>query len=516
MLLEEIGNMKIERTKNATRNIVFGSILKIYQIVIPFLMRTAIIYLLGIKYLGLNSLFASILQVLNLAELGVGSAMVFSMYKPIAEDDCSTICALLKLYRAYYRIIGIVILIAGCLLLPFLTHLVKGDIPSDINIYALYLMNLFATVLTYWIFAYKNSILQAHQRNDVGIKITIVTDTIKYVLQIITLAIFRSYYCFVFVVIFTQILTNIVTAFFVNKLYPQYKPSGSLENEERTQINTRIWDLFTSKIGLVVVSSTDTIVISAFLGLTTLAIYQNYFYIITAVLGLISILFASSMAGIGNSLVLESKEKNYNDFKKITFIVVWIAGWCTVCLLCLFQPFMEIWVGKNLMLGFSAVICFCVYCFTYAINQLLNLYKDAAGMWHEDRFRPLATAGVNLTLNLILVNFIGIYGIILSTVLSMIFVGMPWLLHNLFTVIFKRNPIQYILQLVQYTITIGAICAITYFIVNLLPETGNIIFILKIFVCCIVPNILFFLCFRYNTEYIEAKKMIMEIIKKEG
>ena len=145
--------MKIERTKNATRNIIFGTILKVYQIAIPFLMRTVMIYLLGIEYLGLNSLFTSILQVLNLAELGVGSAMVFSMYKPIAEDDEITICALMKLYRNYYRVIGFVILLAGCVLLPFLPHLIKSDVPPDINIYVLYLMNLFATVLTYWLFA---------------------------------------------------------------------------------------------------------------------------------------------------------------------------------------------------------------------------------------------------------------------------------------------------------------------------------------------------------------------------
>ena len=107
---------KIERTKNATRNIVFGVILKAYQILVPFLMRTAMIYLMGVQYLGLNSLFTSVLQVLNLAELGVGSAMIYSMYRPIAEDDDEKICALMKLYRTYYRAIGLVIAIVGCIL----------------------------------------------------------------------------------------------------------------------------------------------------------------------------------------------------------------------------------------------------------------------------------------------------------------------------------------------------------------------------------------------------------------
>jgi len=175
--------MKIERTKNATRNIIFGILLKVYQMLVPFAMRTAMIYLLGVQYLGLNSLFASVLQVLNLAELGVGSAMVFSMYKPIAEDDTDTICALMRLYKIYYRVIGAVVLILGLILLPFIPKLISGDVPADINVYILYLMNLAATVLSYWLFAYKNSVLQAHQRVDVTSKVMLITETIKYGLQ---------------------------------------------------------------------------------------------------------------------------------------------------------------------------------------------------------------------------------------------------------------------------------------------------------------------------------------------
>ena len=145
-------------------------------------------------------------------------------------------------------------------------------------------------------------------------------------------------------------------------------------------INHRIRDLFTSKLGGVIVNSADTVVISAFLGLTMLAIYQNYYYILTSIIGFVGIVFQSCTAGMGNSVIVETKEKNFNDLKKFTFLISWIAGFCTCCLLCLYQPFMEIWVGEDLMLGFSAVICFCIYYFVYEINQLLNTYKDAAGI----------------------------------------------------------------------------------------------------------------------------------------
>ena len=178
--------MRIERTKNATRNMVFGIALKIYQILMPFFMRTAMIYFMGVQYLGLNSLFTSILQVLNLAELGVGSAMVYSMYKPIAEDDTVTICALMKIYRTYYSAIGAVIAVVGVILTPIIPHLISGDLPTGLNVYILYWMNLGATVLSYWLFAYKNALFQAHQRVDVTSKVTIVTNTFQYAAQLLT------------------------------------------------------------------------------------------------------------------------------------------------------------------------------------------------------------------------------------------------------------------------------------------------------------------------------------------
>ena len=175
------------RTKNAARNLFFGTITRIYNLIIPFLMRTAMIYWLGMEYVGLNSLFTSILSVLNLAELGVGSAMTFSMYKPIAEQDTTRICALMRLYKIYYRIVGAVILVAGLVIIPVLPMLVKKDLPPDVNLYVLYLINLLTTVVSYWLFAYKNCLLFAHQRNDIGDKIGYVINTVKYGVQLAVL-----------------------------------------------------------------------------------------------------------------------------------------------------------------------------------------------------------------------------------------------------------------------------------------------------------------------------------------
>ena len=505
---------KIERTKNASRNIFFGVILKIYQILVPFLMRTAMIYLMGVQYLGLNSLFTSVLQVLNLAELGVGSAMVYSMYKPIAKDDDTTICALMKLYRTYYRVIGLVIAVVGCALTSFIPHLIKSDVPAGINIYILYLLNLGATVLSYWLFAYKNSILQAHQRNDVVSKVTLLTNTIQYGLQLFVLWAFHNYYLYVIVMLATQALTNIVTAVCADKLYPQFKPKGKVDKIQVQRINQRIKDLFTSKIGGIIYDSADTIVISAFLGLTVLAVYQNYFYIMNAITGLIAVVFQACMAGIGNSIVMESKEKNYQDLNKFTFIITWVAGSCSVCLLCIYQPFMELWVGKDLMLSLSAVVCFVVYFFVRQFNALFNLYKDASGMWHEDRLRPLAAALTNLALNLILVQFIGIYGILLSTVLAILCVGVPWLLHNLFTVIFeKKHMWHFIGRLAKYTFVVFISCVVTYFICSRFNMSPVPTILVRGAICLIVPNLFYYLAFRKTKEFQQSLQLVDKMTK---
>lgn len=506
----------MNRKKNATRNIIFGTCLKLYQIVVPFLMRTIMIYFMGVQYLGLNSLFTSVLQVLNLAELGVGSAMVYSMYKPVAEHDNNTICALMGLYRKYYRIIGMVVLAAGCVIIPFVPHLIKSDVPEGINIYVLYVMNLLATVFTYWLYAYKNSILQAYQRNDIVSKVTIITDTIKYILQIFTIVFLKNYYMYVLVLILLQIASNIITAAVVTRMYPEYRCRGSLPKEEVAQINSRIRDLFTSKIGAVIVNSADTVVISAFLGLTVLAIYQNYFFIISSVIAFIAVVFNSCTAGIGNSIIVETKEKNYNDFKKFTFLIAWIAGFCTVCIVCLMQPFMNIWMNGNekLMLGMSEVVCFCIYFFVYEIQQLLLTYKDAAGMWHDDKYRPLVTALTNLALNIIMVQFFGLYGVLLSTVISIIFIGMPWLFYNLFTVLFKRNAAKYVIRVVYYTVITIVISIITYSVCSLVPFTGIAELIVKLIICIIVPNLLFFATLFKFEEFGQVKALVKGILKR--
>ena len=508
--------MKTSRVENASRNVVFGMILKGYQVLMPFLMRTVMLKFMGEKYLGLNSLFGSVLWVLNLAELGVGSAMIYSMYQPIIDNDTKQICALLKLYRTYYRIIGLIIGVVGVAITPLVPKLISGEVPQGISLYVVYWLNLLCTVLSYWLFAYKNSLVMAHQRNDIISKVTFGTNTLQYLIQFAVIIFLQDYYIYLIVSIVTQVITNIVTAICATKMYPDYKPVGRMENEQKKKINQRIKDLFTMKLGNAIVSSADSIVVSKFLGLTMVAIYNNYFYFLTAVWNIGRVVLSSCTAGIGNSLLVESEEKNYTDMKKFTFIMAWICGFCSTCLLCLFQPVMILWAGEELTLEFSAVIAFVIYFAVEQINQVFITYKDASGIWHEDRFRPLITALANLILSIILVQFWGIYGVLLGTVLSEVLISMPWILHNIFSTMFKRSTKEYVLKILYYVVVIAVVATITFLITDFIPGENIWYILLKGIVVTIVSNILFLLVFCRLKEFSQVKELVFRIIRKKS
>lgn len=511
--------MADSRSKNATRNIVFAVLLKLYQTLVPFGVRTIFIYVLGIQYVGLNGLFTSILGVLNLAELGVGSALIFSMYKPVAEKDTETICALMNFYKKCYRAIGIAITIAGFILMPFLKYLIKSDLPSDVNLYILYLINLAGTVSTYFLFAYKNCLFNAHQRNDINSKISFGVETVKYLLQISALILFRSYYLYIFIVPFCSIASNIITAIFANKIYPEYQSKGSLDKEIVSSIISKIKALFIVKIGNIVLNSVDSIVISAFLGLTVLGLYSNYYYVVSSIVSIVGLITGSMISSLGNSIVTESKQKNYSDFMKLSFLNFWLVGWCAICLVCLYQHFIRIWVGEDNKLPFGLVLLFALYFYVLQSNQVAGAYKDAAGIWESDRFRPLITAGVNLVCNIIMVQFIGLYGIVLSTVVSLLIVNTPWLIHNVCNLVFERGMREYTfcwMQNLGVTLIAGILC---YGICSLLPETRLCWLIVKGVICLIVPNLIFLLCYFRTKNFKNSMTIILKtlqcFVKKE-
>ena len=510
--------MKIHRTKNAARNIVFGTMLKMLKMVSPFIIRSFMLHYLGVQYLGLNGLFTSILSFLNLAELGVGSAMVFSMYKPIAEDDTESICALMKLYRTFYRVIGLFIAVVGLALTPFLRNLIKGDIPQDMNLYILYFMNLGNTVLTYWLFAYKNCLLNAHQRNDVVSKVALIVHLVEYALKILAVVLFRNYYLYLVVQLAAQVAINLIIAVWVKKLYPNYKPQGSMAKDKVMDIVKRVRDLFTSKFSHVVFTSADTLVISSFMGLTALAIYQNYYYIITSLRSMLEVVIGACIAGVGNSLVTESEEKNYRDLERFTLLFCWMMGVATAMLLCLYQPFMNLWMGEENMLTFNYVICFVIYFYSMGINMLINMFKDAAGIWRRDRWRPLTGALVNLGLNLATVQWLGLYGVLLSSVVSIVVVQLPWLFHNLFAEVFPRKYMGRYIRFFLGFVALALVSSVgSWFLCGLFRLDTWPSLIVFAAISFLLPNVIFFAFYGRNPLFLHSvNKIKRSILKKRA
>ena len=509
--------MRIERVKNTKRNIVFGFINKIVLIVLPFLMRTIILYRLGEQYLGLNSLFSSILQVLNLSELGFSSAIVYSLYKPIAENDTDRICALMGYFRKTYRRIGLFIGGVGLLLLPFLPSLIKGDCPDAVNVYVLYLIYLGNTMISYLFFAYKSALLTAHQRVDVISNIGTITQGGMVLLQSMILLVTGNYYLYILMMPLFTIVNNLLVSYQVKRLYPDYAGRGELAQEDIQSIRKQVYGLMINKVCVVTRNSFDSIVISATLGLTATAIYSNYYYIMTSILGIMTVICDGMLGGIGNSLVMESREKNYQDLKKINFPYMWLGGWCTICLACLYQPFMQLWAGPKMMFDNGTVLLFCLYFYVLKMGDVRGLYSDAAGLWWNNRIRALCESICNLGLNLILVHVWGVAGVIFATLISLLVINFGFGSQIVFKHYFKNGKLgEYFLLHGKYAAVTGMVGCVTYGVCSLVPGCGILALMGKGIVCCIVPNLLYIALYHRSQEFKTAIPWVLGVLKKRG
>ena len=493
--------MKIERTKRSVNSSLSGLIFKFISLLLPFIIRTVIIKKLGEEYVGLSTLFTSVLQVLSLSELGFASAIAYAMYKPIAEDDKPKLCALLNFIKNIYRIIGALILVLGVAVMPFLHDFINSEsvIPSDINLYILYSIYLFNTVISYWLFAYKSVILAANQRLDVENIILSVCNLVMFALQVGFLYVFPNYYVFVIFLPLSTVAINICRSVMVRKIYPDIVCKGTITADEKRSVYQNIGALIGHRLSGAVVTSIMNIIISANLGLILLTRYGNYYVIINALIGFITIMYNSVTAGIGNSIVVDSVEKNYGDFKNITFVNVWIVGWIAICFACLAQPFMKIWMGEDKMLPFDTVLLFTLYFYLWKFKDIVSTYKDAAGMWKADMIKPYVVTAVSLILGLVLIKPWGINGTLVAVIVGVFAVSMPWETHVFFKNYFHLSPKAYYFKLAVYSVIVALVAVLTYFLCGFVPDGGILNLALKGIICLIVPNAAFLL-FGFKTS----------------
>ena len=511
----------MHKEKNATRtqrtisSIISGLINRFVRLLSPFVMRTIIVRILGEQYLGLSSLYVSILDVLNLTELGIGAAIVYSMYKPVAEEDTESICRLLAFYKKCYHAIGFVVLGIGLVVLPFVPHLIEGEYPDAINIYYLYLIYLVNTVISYFMYAYKNALLSATQRTDVTNAASTIVGIIQFALQVVALLITYNYYWYAICLPISTVINNLLTAYLTNKLYPQYVCKGFIETEEKMGLFQNVKGLVYQKVGGVVLKSVDSVVISKFLGLAILARYENYILIINAIVSFLGILQSALIPSVGNSIVTEEKTKNLHDYRKFNFLMMMVCAWCSICLLCLFQPFMRLWMGEKRMLSDGMVILFAIYFFIHHWMDMTYVYLEAAGLWWERRYYTLMAAGVNLVSNVLLVNLIGLPGVLISTIISVLFVYDIADVHVLSKSYFGELSIKKEQALIQvrYLIKFLFVATIILLVCRLFSFGNVITLIIRAIVCVTLLPLLLLIVYRNEREFSEAKLFISAILK---
>jgi O-antigen/teichoic acid export membrane protein len=482
--------------------------------IFQFIARSVIVYALGEEYLGLSSLFTSILQVLNVSELGFSASIIYFMYKPLAESDTERVCALLAYLRKVYKIVGVVIFGVGILITPFIPYIIKSDVPTDINIYLLYILYLVNTSVSYLLFSYKDALLTAIQRLDLTkIANTFIT-VIQYGLQLIALLYFRNYYLYVLALVMGTVFNNIFTAFICNKKFPQYTCRGSIDQTSKKDIITKVKGMMICNISGVTYTSLDSIIISAFVGLSSVAIYNNYILIYSSVGSLIILIRTSMQASIGNSIVTESREKNLGDMELLQFLFSILAGFCSTCMICLFQPFMSLWMGESMLLSMMDVVLIGIWFMVTVVQHAYYLYSTGNGLWDELKWAYIFSTCFNLIMNIVLGKLIGITGIILASLLSAFISGTIWQCLVLFKSYYKMSAKNYILRQFVYFGAWSIVVAMTYFVCNLVPTGGFKEFVIRVIICVIVSCILIF-AFSFKTKYFKkAKELFTNIIYK--
>ena len=454
--------MADSRTKNTVRNIGAGLINQVVSIILPFINRTIILWSLGVEFTGLSGLFSSILSVLGIAELGFNTAIVYSLYRPMSEHDENKICEIVSLFQKIYGIIGTIVLVLGMAIMPFLKYLIHGSYPSEINLYVVYFLYLLNSVISYYMFAYKECLLIADQRQDMAQNMRTIVNILRYVAQFVVLLKFRSFYYYLIVAIIGTVVTNLGIQCITVRKYPYFKQIKKKQHIPKELI-TQMKGLMINKICDTFRNSFDNLIISSFIGLTATAIYGNYYYIYSAVYGIMLTICNAMSASVGNSIVEKDEYQNYGDLLTFSALFAVILGVCTALLACLYQPFMRLWAGENLLLSTFNMFLFCAYFYVINMNNIRNQYISGTGIWWKLKISYIVEAVANLILNFILGKYFGITGVLLATIIT-IFV-FNYLQRNtvLFKCYFKNSSyIKYLLEQFYYAIFAIVAVVISY------------------------------------------------------
>lgn len=499
------------RTKNSIYNSITGLLSSIVQILLSFIAQSVFIRILGAEYLGLNGLFTNILTMLSFFELGIGYAIVYNLYKPISNNDQNQIKALMNFYRKAYNYVAIIIFIIGIALLPFINFIV-GDINVEINVKLIYVLFLLSTISTYLI-AYKRSLIYANQKNYIINIIHMIYLIALNTSQLFIIYFTKNYYLYLAIKIICQLLENAIITIFSNKLYPYLKDVKNYHVDKVTEKNIfkKVKALLFHKVGNVLVTGTDNIIISSFLGVITVGFYSNYEMITKACNTMFSQIITSTTASVGNLLTEDNAKKQFDIFKKIRFLNFWISTFTATSILVIIQPFIKVWVGEKYILPIYVVIVIVFNYFQKMQRTVYNTFKDSAGIWEEDKFVPLIESAINIFASIILVKIIGLSGVFLGTILSGLVLWSYSYPKFVYKKLFDRKYNDYFKETIGYILLFVFISTITY-LTSLIFQFNSALLqvIINCLICIFVPNLLIFLLFRKSEEF----DYILKLLKK--
>lgn len=499
------------RTYNSIKNIVFSLGNQIAIMFLNFFSRAIFIQVLGAEYLGINGLFSDILMMLSLADLGLGSAMIYSFYKPLKENDNIKIVALVNFYRKIYRIIALAVAIIGISLIPFLNDLVNIENPIE-NLKLYYILFLINSVVSY-LFVYKSSVINADQKGYILSTYSTVINIIRIILQTIFLFVTKNYIIYLIIQIFSTFINNLFISYKADKIYPFLKGDNKLSSEEEKNIFLNIKAVFLYKISGVLINGTDNILISTIVGTVFVGYYSNYNMIISTISRFITTIFSSLNASIGNLMLEEDFEKKYEVFKLLQMFSFIIGIICTICLYILINDFIILWIGENYILDNFTLIAILANFYLSCVLPPIWSYREATGLFIKTKYVMLMTALINIILSVLLGLKFGIGGIILASALAKLSTYFWYEPILLFKTYFNESVKEYFrLHLINFTILLTT-SFVTVKITKSILVTGWLSLILKAIIVFTIPTLICLCIFVRTKEFITLKGRIKQFLK---
>lgn len=503
----------MSRMKNSMRNIAYAMLGQFIGLIISFVSRTIFIKYLGAEYLGVHGLFSNILSILSLAELGIGTAIIYALYKPLAENDTVKIRALMKLFKKAYILIGLIVLSLGLLLTPFLEHIIA----KDTNIEYLSILFLIYTLnsATSYFFSYKRSLIIADQKQYITTIFHYSSVILLNTSQIIFLIFTQSYLLFLLLQLFFTLITNIGISITADKMFPYIKGKNyeRLDVQTKQSIKNNIKALLMHRIGGVVVTSTDSILISSFEGIVSVGIYSNYLLITSTINTIIGHLFSSITSSVGNLGAKEDKKVVHQMYLNINFVGAWVYGFASISLIILLNPFIKYWLGGDYLFPLLLVSTIVINFYLGGMRNATLTFRNALGLFWYDRYKAIIEALINLVVSMVLVQKIGITGIFIGTTVSTLLTSFWVEPYILFKYGFNLSVKSYFLRYLIYTIVTIFTGLLTYYICSLVSIDGFLDVVLKSFICLIIINSVYIMVYFRTKEFRYFINVLKNVLK---